>query len=83
MVPGNVERMIEQWAAEFGRVYLYRAVVVECREETMAADLKKVPAINEHLRLELTGKHFLIGEAGLPALQQYLEKTGYQAEIIG
>ncbi|HEU4964552.1 MAG TPA: helicase-associated domain-containing protein, partial [Bacilli bacterium] len=83
MVPGNVERMIEQWAAEFGRVRLYRAVVVECREGMLAADLKKIPEVREHVRLELTDTHFLIGEEGVPVLQQMLDKLGYQAEIIG
>lgn len=83
MVPGNVERMIGQWAAEYGRIRLYRAVLVECREELMAADLKKIPELKPHLRLDLTGTHFLIGEEGVPILQEHIAKMGYQAEILG
>lgn len=83
MVPGNVERMIEQWAAEFTRVQLYRAVVVECRDASMAADLQKMPEIAPHVRLALTDTHFLIGEQGVAPLQQCVAKMGYQADIVG
>lgn len=83
MVPGNVERMIEQWAAEYSRVKLYRAVVVECGDASMAADLKTIAGVAPHVRLGLTDTHFLISEAGVPALQQALHKMGYQADLIG
>jgi hypothetical protein len=83
MVPGNVERMIDQWAAEYSRVKLYRAVVVECGDASMATDLKTLDGVAPHVRLELTDTHFLIGEQGVPALQQALQKMGYQADIVG
>jgi len=83
MLPGNVERMIQQWASEFGAVKMYRSVVVECTEEAMAADLKSMPEVAKHLRLELTKTHFLIDEAGIEVVQEALNKMGYHAEIIG
>lgn len=82
LVPGNIERMIEQWAAEFGRVKLYRAVVVECSDEATAKDLKSLPELKPHVRLELTPTHLLIAEAGLPLVQAQLMKMGYPAELI-
>jgi len=82
MVPGNVERMIEQWESEFRPVTLSRGVVVDCKEASIAADLKSMPGIAPHLRLQLTAHSFLIGEGGVPALQEGLRKMGYQAEII-
>ncbi|MGZ4107664.1 MAG: helicase-associated domain-containing protein, partial [Tumebacillaceae bacterium] len=83
MVPGNVERMIEQWAAEYGRVKLFRAVVVECGDAAMANDLKTLADVAPHVRLELTATHFLIAEQGVSPLQQALAKMGYQADIVG
>ncbi|MGZ4134384.1 MAG: hypothetical protein ACXVC1_03890, partial [Tumebacillaceae bacterium] len=82
-VPGNVERMIEQWAAEYGRVKLFRAVVVECGDAAMANDLKTLADVAPHVRLELTATHFLIAEQGVSPLQQALAKMGYQADIVG
>jgi hypothetical protein len=83
LVPGNVERMIGQWASEFGRVKLYRAVVVECSDEGTASDLRSLPEVKPHVRLELTPTHFLIAEEGLSILQTQLTRMGYPAEIIG
>ncbi|TCP58948.1 XPB/Ssl2-like helicase family protein [Tumebacillus sp. BK434] len=82
LLPGNVERMIEQWAAEFGRVKLYRAIVVECGDETTAADLQSLPELKPHVRLVLTPTHFLIADAGLPLVQAQLAKLGYPSELI-
>jgi hypothetical protein len=83
MVPGNVERMIEQWAAEAKRVRLYRSIVVECREEQVADALKVAVDVAPHLRLALTPTHFLIAESGLEPLQRLLKEQGYGADLIG
>jgi hypothetical protein len=83
MLPGNVERMIQQWAAEFGAVKMYQAVVVECKEERMATDLKSMQSVAKHVRLELTPTHFLIDGAGVEAVQTALKQMGYQADLIG
>ncbi|WP_157729522.1 helicase-associated domain-containing protein [Tumebacillus algifaecis] len=82
LVPGNIERMVEQWAAEFGRVKLYRAVLVECGEESIARDLRTMPELKRHIRLELTSTHFLIGESGVPLVQAELTKLGYPSDLI-
>ena len=82
IVPGNVERMIQQWESEFSRVQLYRAVVVACKDESIARDLKGLPEVAAHVRLDVTPTHFLIAEAGLPALQDTLRKMGYPADLL-
>jgi predicted XRE-type DNA-binding protein len=83
MVPGNVERMIEQWAAEFTRVRLFRAVVVECPDEGVATALKGQPDVAPHLRMSLTATHFLIDEGGMEAVQSALQNLGLDSEAIG
>jgi len=82
MVPGNVERMIMQWEAEFRRVELSRTIVVDCKEATLANDLLHNPRVTPHLRQSLSATSFLLEATGLSALQEELRRMGYAADCI-
>lgn len=81
MVPGNVERMIQQWELEFKRVQLQGVVLVTCQDASVAGDLKRMPEVALHLRGELCEVEFLIANRGLRPLQEILRRMGYQADL--
>jgi hypothetical protein len=81
MVPGNVERMIQQWESEFKRVQLQRAVLVTCQDSSIAADLKVMPEIAPYFRADLSELEFVIAERGARPLQEILRRMGYQADL--
>ncbi|MBL0388518.1 helicase-associated domain-containing protein [Tumebacillus sp. ITR2] len=81
MVPGNVERMIQQWESEFKRVQLHRTVLVSCLDSSIAADLKVMPEIAPYYRADLSDTEFLITERGTRPLQEILRRMGYQADL--
>ncbi|PWK15528.1 helicase-associated domain-containing protein [Tumebacillus permanentifrigoris] len=81
MVPGNVERMIQQWESEFKRVQLQRALIVNCQDASIATDLKVMPEIAPYYRADLSETQFVIAERGARPLQDILRRMGYQADL--
>lgn len=82
MVPGNVERMIQQWESEFKRVQVQRAVIVRCQDSSIATDLKVMPEISPYYRADLNDTEFVIVERGARPLQDILRRMGYQADLL-
>jgi hypothetical protein len=76
-VPEHVERAVQSWIGDCGKVRLAEAVLLRCRDEAVAAQIAADEACRPLLAERLGGKDFLIQKQHVRPLTEWLKKNGY------
>jgi len=77
-IPDNVRYSLEDWIRKYGRIKLYRTVVVECDSPELADEILHVPEVKDMLEERVSQRHFVLPEAKAKLLMRTLQERGYE-----
>lgn len=76
-LPQNVAFSLQEWGKEYGRLYLFQALLLRCRDEQLATEIKASSRFAPYILGEITPRDLIVSERSAPELLQLLEKEGY------
>ncbi|MEW6238288.1 MAG: helicase-associated domain-containing protein [Candidatus Omnitrophota bacterium] len=77
-IPENVRYSLEDWRRKYGRIKLYRTVLVECDAPELADEMLHVPEVKDLLGERVSERHFVLPESKAKLLMRALQERGYE-----
>ena len=83
-VPQNVKLSIEEWGARYGQVYFMDVMLLRCKNERLAQELKSTKRIAKYILGEISPTDLVISRQKPEELKRLLEKDNFMplAEIV-
>ena len=76
-VPQNVEISIREWADRYGRIYLMDVMLLRCKTESLAQEMKASKQISQHILGEISPTDLVVSRRKYKELLTLLEKQNY------
>lgn len=83
-VPQNIKLSIQEWGARYGQIYFMDAMLLRCKNERLAQELKSSKQIAKHILGEISPSDLIISRKRIEELKRLLEKSNFMplAEIV-
>ena len=83
-IPQNVKLSIQEWGARYGQVYFMDVMLLRCKHERLAQELKSNKQIAKHIIGEISAIDLVISKDRFEELKRLLEKNNFMplAEIV-
>ena len=83
-IPQNVKLSIQEWAARYGQVYFMDVMLLRCKNDRLAQELKSSKQFAKHILGEISPTDLIISRETVEGLKRLLEKQNFMplAEIV-
>ena len=83
-IPQNIRLSIQEWGARYGQVYFMDTMLLRCKNERLAQELKSSKQIAKHILGEISPSDLIISRERIEELKRLLEKSNFMplAEIV-
>jgi hypothetical protein len=83
-IPQNIKLSIQEWGARYGQVYFMDVMLLRCKNERLAQELKSSKPIAKHILGEISPTDLVISREKIEELKRLLEKQNFMplAEIV-
>ena len=83
-IPQNIKLSIQEWGARYGQVYFMDVMLLRCKNERLAQELKSSKQIAKHIFGEISPTDLIISREKFEELKRLLEKNNFMplAEIV-
>ena len=83
-VPQNVKLSIEEWGARYGQIYFMDVMLLRCKSERLAQELKSTKRFSKYILGEISPTDLVISRAKFNELKRLLEKDNFMplADIV-
>ena len=83
-IPQNIKLSIQEWGARYGQVYFMDAMLLRCKNERLAQELKSSKQIAKHILGEISPSDLIIARERIEELKRLLEKSNFMplSEIV-
>ncbi len=83
-MPQNIKLSIQEWGARYGQVYFMDVMLLHCRDERLAQELKASKQIAKYILGEVSPTNLVISRERFEELKRLLEKNSIMplAEIV-
>lgn len=86
-LPDHVKRSVEQWVDDYGKVFVSEILLLRCKDQSTAQQIKNHPQCASYIRTFIGEKEFLVESRNQQALLEQLEQAGFtprkQLEGVG
>ena len=83
-VPQNVKLSIEEWGARYGQIYFMDVMLLRCKSERLAQELKSTKRFSKYILGEISPTDLVVSRAKFNELKRLLEKDNFMplADIV-
>lgn len=76
-IPQNIEIAIKEWAERYGQIYFMEVMLLRCKSERLAQELKTSKQIGKYILGEISSKDLIVPRQKVNELLLLLEKKNY------